>query len=72
MTMRIFEVTLRAPDGGERTVEVPSKTGVQAGDAAVALARPGEAIAGIRETQDPLQQVDGLPAGTQTHPDSPM
>lgn len=67
--MRIFEVTLRAADGGERTVKVPSKTGVQAGDAAVALARAGEAIAAIRETDDPLQQVDGPPPGTQTHPD---
>lgn len=70
--MRIFEVTLHAPDGGERTVRVPSKTGVQAGDAAVALARPGEAVGAIRETDDPLQRVDGLPPGTQTHPDQPM
>lgn len=67
--MRIFEVTLRAPDGGERTVKVPSKTGVQAGDAAAALARSGETIAAIRETDDPLQQLDGMPPGTQTHPD---
>lgn len=70
--MRIFEVTLRGPDGGERIVKVPSKTGVQAGDAAVALARSGEAITAIHETDDPLQEVDGLPAGTQTHPDQTM
>lgn len=70
--MRIFEVTLKATDGGVRTVKVPSKTGVQAGDAAVALARSGESITAIRETDDPLQQVDGSPPGTQTHPDQPM
>ena len=70
--MRIFEVTLRAPDGGQRTVKVPSKTGVQAGDAAAALARSGESIAAIHETDDPLQQVDAMPPGTQTHPDQPV
>lgn len=67
--MRIYEVTVGEKDGGERVLKVPSKTDVQAGDAAVPLMRPGEAILSIRETDDPWQEVDGLPAGTQTHPD---
>lgn len=67
--MRIYEVTVGAPGGPGRTLKVPSKTDVQAGDAAVPLMAEGEAILSIRETDDPLQQVDGLPAGTQTHPD---
>jgi hypothetical protein len=29
----------------------------------------GESILSIVETDDPYQEVDALPAGTQTHPD---
>jgi hypothetical protein len=67
--MRIYEVTVGAEDGGKRVLKVPSKTDVQAGDAAVPLMHPGESILAVRETDDPWQDVDGLPAGTQTHPD---
>lgn len=69
MSMRFYKVTL-VRDGVERDVVVPSKTDVQAGDAAVALGKPGEAIARIVEVEDDgLQHADGPPAGTQTHPD---
>lgn len=69
MSMRTYRVSIRGEDGQTRYVKVPSKTDVQAGDAAVALMRPGEQIVGVAETEDPYQEVDGLPAGTQTHPD---
>lgn len=67
--MRIYEVTVGAKDGAQRVVKVPSKTDVQAADAAAPLMHDGEAILSIRETDDPLQQVDAPPPGTQTHPD---
>ena len=67
--MRIYRVTLGAPDGGRRQVKVPSKTDVQAGDAAAGLMRPNESILSIEETDDPYQEVDAPPAGTQAHPD---
>lgn len=69
MSMRIYRVTLGDQAGGRREVKVPSKTDVQAGDAAASLMKPGEAILDIAETDDPYQQVDAPPAGTQTHPD---
>lgn len=72
MSFRLFIVTLGTPDGGEREVEVPSKTVVQATDAAIPLMRPGETVLDVREVDDPLQQVDGPPPGTQTHPDRPV
>jgi hypothetical protein len=50
-------------------VKVPSKTDVQAGDAAAGLLEPGESILGVFETEDAYQEVDAPPAGTQTHPD---
>ena len=69
MTMRFYKVTL-IRDGEERDVVVPSKTDVQAADAAVALAKPGETVGPIVEIDDDgLQHADGPPAGTQTHPD---
>lgn len=69
MTMRFYKVTL-IRDGEERDVVVPSKTDVQAADAAVALAKPGETVGPIVEVDDDgLQHADGPPAGTQTHPD---
>lgn len=70
--MRTYAVTVRAADGSERILRVPSKTDVQAGDAAVAQMKPSEAIVSITETDDPLQQFDAMPAGTQTHPDRPV
>lgn len=69
MTMKFYRVTL-IRDGEARDVVVPSKTDVQAADAAVALAKPGETVGPIVEIDDDgLQHADGPPAGTQTHPD---
>lgn len=67
--MRIYRVTVGVEGGPSRVVKVPSKTDVQAGDAAVPLMSEGESILSIEETDDPYQEVDGLPPGTQTHPD---
>jgi hypothetical protein len=67
--MRIYRVTVGVEGGPSRVLKVPSKTDVQAGDAAVGLMSPGESILAIEETVDPYQEVDALPAGTQTHPD---
>ncbi|HYC74045.1 hypothetical protein [Brevundimonas sp.] len=67
--MRIYRVTVGVEGGATRVVKVPSKTDVQAGDAAVPLMSEGESILSIEETDDPYQEVDGPPAGTQTHPD---
>jgi hypothetical protein len=67
--MRIYEVTVGTEGGATRVVRVPSKTDVQAGDAAMTRMRPGESILSIAETDDPYQEVDADPAGTQTHPD---
>jgi hypothetical protein len=68
MSMKIYRVTIG--DGNtRREVTVPSKTDIQAGDAAAPLLRAGEAILDITETEDPYQEVDAPPAGTQTHPD---
>lgn len=63
--MRFFKVVL-VRDGQTRDVRVPSPTGVQAGDAAASLARPGEEIQSIEEVEDDgLQQVDGPPPQSQ-------
>jgi hypothetical protein len=67
--MRIYRVTVGREGGERRVLKVPSKTDVQAGDAAVTLMAPGESILAIEETDDPYQEVDAPPAGTQTHPD---
>lgn len=72
MTMRIYKVTVGRRGGETRVVKVPSKTDVQAGDAAVTRMSQGESILSIEETDDPYQDVDALPAGTQTHPDQPV
>lgn len=69
MSMKIYRVTIGDEAGPRREVKVPSKTGVQAGDAAAALLKSDEMILGITETDDPYQDVDAPPAGTQTHPD---
>lgn len=70
--MRIYEVTVGGEGRPSRVLRVPSKTDVQAGDAALTLMSPGEAVLSIQEVEDPLQQVDAPPAGTQTHPDQPV
>ncbi|WP_298745928.1 hypothetical protein [uncultured Brevundimonas sp.] len=67
--MRIYRVTVGVEGGPTRTLKVPSKTDVQAGDAALTQMAEGESILSIEETDDPWQEVDALPAGTQTHPD---
>ena len=67
--MRIYRVTVGVEGGETRVLKVPSKTDVQAGDAAAPLMSPGESILSIHETDDPYQEVDAPPAGTQTHPD---
>ena len=67
--MRMYRVTVGVEGGETRVLKVPSKTDVQAGDAAVTQMKAGEAILSIEETDDPYQEVDALPAGTQTHPD---
>lgn len=69
MSMRIYRVSIGDENGPSREVKVPSRTDVQAGDAAASLLKPGETILAIIETDDPYQDVDALPAGTQTHPD---
>jgi len=66
--MRIYRVTVGVEGGETRVLKVPSKTDVQAGDAAVTQMSPGETILSIAETDDPYQEVDAAPAGTQTHP----
>ena len=67
--MRIYRVTVGREDGETRVLKVPSKTDVQAGDAAVGLMKAGESVLSIDETDDPYQEVEAPPAGTQTHPD---
>lgn len=72
MSMRIYNVTVGREGGPTRVVKVPSKTDVQAGDAAVTQMSEDESILSIVETDDPYQDVDAMPAGTQTHPDQPV
>ncbi|HZW16340.1 MAG TPA: hypothetical protein VFF66_08810 [Brevundimonas sp.] len=67
--MRIYRVTVGREGGETRVLKVPSKTDVQAGDAAAPLMGEGETVLSIEETDDPYQEVDAPPAGTQTHPD---
>ncbi len=67
--MRIYRVTVGVEGGETRVLKVPSKTDVQAGDAALTQMSAGESILSIEETDDPYQEVDAPPAGTQTHPD---
>lgn len=67
--MRIYRVTVGRQGGDRRVLKVPSKTDVQAADAAAPMMFEGEAILSIEETDDPPQEVDAPPAGTQTHPD---
>ena len=67
--MRIFIVTVSSDRGGRREIRVPAKTIVQAGDAALTQMREWEAVIDVRETDDPYQEVDAMPPGTQTHPD---
>ena len=72
MSMRFFRVTLEGADGQSRSVVVvPSKTEVQASDAAATIGKPGESVVSIEEVADDYQRADAMPAGTQTHPDRP-
>ena len=67
--MRMYRVTVGVEGGETRVLKVPSKTDVQAGDAAVTRMAPAESILSIEETDDPYHEVDALPAGTHTQPD---
>ena len=67
--MRTYRVTVGIEGGPSRVLRVPSKTDVQAGDAAMTQMVEGESILSIEETDDPYQEVDAAPPGTQTHPD---
>ena len=69
MSMKIYRVSIGDEGGFSREVKVPSKTDVQASDAAAGLLEPGETILSIVETDDAYQEADAPPAGTQTHPD---
>jgi hypothetical protein len=72
MSIKFYQVTLRR-DGVERTVRVPSPTGVQAADAASPLMRPGEEITSIEQVEDDgLQQADALPPKTQAQELAPV
>ena len=67
--MRIYRVTVGVEGGSTRVLKVPSKTDVQAGDAALTQMTEGESVLSIEETDDPYQEVEAPPAGTQTHSD---
>lgn len=65
MAMQFFDVRLER-NGDERTVRVPSPTGVQAADAAAPLMRSGERIVRVEAAQDDgLQHADTPPARSQ-------
>ena len=69
--MRIYRVTVGVEGGETRVLKVPSKTDVQAADAAAPLMSAGESILSVHETDDDYQEIDegARPPGTQTHPD---
>ncbi|MBA4805807.1 MAG: hypothetical protein H2038_14240 [Brevundimonas sp.] len=69
--MRIYRVTVGVEGGETRVLKVPSKTDIQAADAATPLMSEGESILSIHETDDDYQEVSegARPPGTQTHPD---
>ena len=69
--MRIYRVTVGREGGDSRVLKVPSKTDVQAADAAAPLMSEGESILSVHETDDDYQEVSegARPPGTQTHPD---
>lgn len=66
MTLRVYEVTL-GRDGGTRTVRVPSETDVQASDAAMPLALPGETVLSVKAVETYVGQDDlqGVPPKSQ-------
>jgi len=72
MSMRIWEVEVESADGSRRTVKVPSKTGVQAYDAATPLLKPGDKILGAEAVNDAYQDTDIGPPGNQHYPDRPV
>ncbi|WP_374516341.1 hypothetical protein [Brevundimonas sp.] len=69
--MRIYRVTVGREGGDTRVLKVPSKTDVQAADAAIPLMSEGESVLAVHETDDDYQEVSegARPPGTQTHPD---
>ncbi len=69
--MRIYRVTVGREGGDARILKVPSKTDVQAADAAIPLMSEGESILSVHETDDDYQETSegARPPGTQTHPD---
>lgn len=64
MSTRLFKVTFEGPTG-TREVVVPSPTEVQAADAAVVGALPGEAIVSIEKVDSDEHQADMAPPTTQ-------
>ena len=61
MAMKFYDVKL-VQGNDSRFVRVPSPTDVEAADAAVQLAKPGEERGAITEVQDDgLQHADGKP-----------
>ena len=72
MTMKFYDVKL-IQGNDSRFVRVPSPTDVQAADAAVKLARPGEVMGEITHVQDDgLQQADGVPPLSQAEEMAPV
>jgi len=57
MTLRVYEVTL-GRGGQTRTVRVPSETDVQATDAAIPLALPGESVLSVKAVETYVGQDD--------------
>ena len=67
--MKTYRVTVGQEGGSTRELLVPSKTDIQAGDAAVTQMQPGETILKIEVDEDAVGPLNVKPAGTQTHPD---
>jgi len=70
MTMRLFNITVGRPGGEPRVFQVPSETGVEAGDAAVARMSEDESILAIQEMDDRYQEGEAPPRGAPTTADT--
>jgi hypothetical protein len=66
MSLKVYEVVLSRARSS-RTVRVPSETDVQATDAAMPLALPGESVLAVRAVEDYVGQDDlqGVPPKSQ-------
>ncbi len=66
MSLKVYEVVL-GRDGSSRTVRVPSETDVQATDAAMPLALPGESVLSVKAVETYVGQDDlqGVPPRSQ-------